>query len=90
MTSVIYKIRDKHTKLEYNGRSISVPKNGKIWNTLGKLRTFITISVNRGTDMSSWEIMEYSLDAPVVKGVNDVITPDTLMKMLSGTGNGRY
>ena len=67
-------------------------KSGKTWDTLGKLRAFITMHLPKypgtrygspGTDMSDWQVVEYKVIESDVKGIHDVIDPKNLVQLLS-------
>lgn len=91
---VYYKIRHKVSGLYSKGSSYSNAegtnsywsKNGKTWDTLGKLRAHITMhlpsSHNKGTDMSDWEVVEYQVTVAEVKGIRDVIDPKKFLDIL--------
>ena len=89
---IYYKIRNK-SKPELYRLSGTYPKwnkTGKVWETLGRLRSMITNCVSaqsRGfllNDFSDWEIVEYEVTEISVKDVHDVISPAALMKLLKG------
>lgn len=60
-------------------------KNGRVFPTLGLLRTFITntMKYSRSDSLSNWEIVEYVMEVKAVKDVHEVITPDKLVKLLT-------
>ena len=89
----IYKIRHKVTgKFSKGGYYVSADgtygwtdKGGKIWDTIGKLRSHITVHMDRysgGTDMSEWEVLEYKLTAANVQGIHEVIDPKKIINLL--------
>ena len=63
-------------------------KEGRIFTTLGKLRTFLTnvMSADDRSDrngrISDWEVVELEMIVKEVKGIHEVITAKTLKKIL--------
>jgi hypothetical protein len=88
---IIYKIRNKNnSELYLKGTPTynSWDKDGRIFQTLGKLRTFLTNSLNmdskRGTNkIGDWEVIEFELIEQSAKGVHEMIKPAQLIKMLT-------
>lgn len=97
-TTVYYKIRHKVTGKFSKGSSYSnaegtniywSEKGGKVWDTLGKLRSHITMhlpkgSYKSGTDMSDWEVIEFHVSVKEVKNIKDVIDPKKMLEWLKG------
>lgn len=83
---IYYKIRNKRTGLYHKGGSYNVwNKSGKTWDTLGKLRAMLTMTLNneyRSSDISDWEVIEFEVTEKAVKQVHEVIDPKKLMKFL--------
>lgn len=82
-----YKIRNKTTGLYHKGGVYcSWSKNGKTWDTLGKLRAMLTMNTPRpyvnGQDMSDWEIIEYEVIEKCVKMPHEVMDPKKLIEIL--------
>lgn len=64
-------------------------KSGKTWDTLGKLRSMITMIMNSGReDLDDWQIIEYRVEVESVKSVSDVITQEKLVDLLKRNKNG--
>jgi len=87
MTKKIYKIRNKHNKELYRlaGAPNRWNKSGKIWDTLGKMRSMITNFVKyeyRREELHHWEIVEYEMIEVSVKPVHEVMSAETLKKLL--------
>lgn len=66
---------------------LSHDKTGRIFQTLGKLRTFLTSVMNADarmerSRMSDWEIVELEMIVKEVKGVHEVITAKKLKELL--------
>ena len=94
-TNVYYKIRHRVTGKWSKGSSYSnaegnnswwTSKGGKSWDTLGKLRSHITMHLpttwRKGTDMSDWEVVEYTVSVKEVKNIKDVIDPKKFIEIL--------
>lgn len=86
---IVYKIRSKaNNEMFLNGTPTynSWNKSGRIFQTMGKLRTFLTSAIARtahNRDISNWEIVEIEMVEKSVKGVHEVVTPKTLVKILT-------
>jgi hypothetical protein len=91
---IIYKIRHKETGKflkgtptyhSYDNAYHSYDNDGRIFQTLGELRSFLTAILKyehtRGR-VAVWDIIEYELTENSVKGVHEVIKPEQLIKML--------
>ena len=60
-------------------------KQGKVYDTLGKLRAVITSAMNsqyRQAQISNWQIVEIEVRDVAVLEVNDVIDPKKLVEWL--------
>ena len=84
---IYYKIRNKNTGLFHKGGVYEVwSKNGKVWDTLSKLRAMLTMNTpgpyNRGKDMSDWEIIEYEVIEKCVKLPHEVMDPKKTLEIL--------
>jgi hypothetical protein len=82
---IIYKIRNTVTGNYLTGTPTyhSWDKDGRIFLTLGKLRTFLTIILKAKRAVSNWEIVELELTEQSVKGVHEIIKPEQLIKLLT-------
>lgn len=82
-----YKIRSRSNPDKYRLSGVYNRWNssGKTWDTLGKLRSAITLVMNssRGEDISDWDIVEYEVSEVSVKHVYDVIDPKKIDKILA-------
>jgi hypothetical protein len=83
-----YKIRNKNdpTKYRLGGIDPKWNKSGKTWDTLGKLRSMITMKINTKSsteDLSDWEIVEYKVTEVAAKPVHEVISHKNLLTMLT-------
>lgn len=90
---IFYKIRNKNTGQFSAGGTrnrktgdVSWSKQGKTWDTLGKLRNHLNQHLGDAyrsqTDMSHWEVVEYHADEPVAKEVYEVLDPKKIVEML--------
>lgn len=68
---------------------LSYDKVGRIFQTLGKLRAFLTSVMNssdssyhKRADISDWEIVELEFVEKNVKGVHEVITAKKLKELI--------
>ena len=83
-TLTYYKIRSKKHPELYRMSNGSWNTSGKVYDTLGKLRTLITTKINSYSEHSrreiaDWEIVEYEVQVKAVKQVHEVITPQRMM-----------
>lgn len=90
---IFYKIRNKNTGLFSKGGmgdrktgEVEWTKQGKTWDTLGKLRSHLTQHLGdkwrKRTDMSDWEVIEYHVVEQPAKGVHEVLDPKKIVEML--------
>jgi hypothetical protein len=85
--ATVYKVRNKNTGLyskggSYNGWSAQ----GKTFDTLGKLRSFITRSLNSNYArqfVPEFEIEEYEVRHTSTKQVHEIIDPKKLFGMIA-------
>jgi hypothetical protein len=89
--TVYYKIRYKDDPEKYvKGTPYyqSYDKTGRIFQTLGQLRTFLTGVMNadgRSAErnrVSEWEVVELEMVVKEVKGVHEVLTSKKIKEML--------
>jgi hypothetical protein len=85
--TLMYKIRlvsDPESYLKGTPKYHSYDKNGRLFKTLGELRTFLSGVITRyhTLNIADWEIVEIELIHKEIKSVNDVITAKTLIKLL--------
>lgn len=87
-TSMIYyKIRKKGHPDLFRTKDGYWNKSGKVYDTLGKLRTTITLSMNSSyssvcEQVNDWEIVEFEVVEKEVKQVHEVIKPERLVELL--------
>ena len=87
MNLTYYKIRSKTDPELFRKADGSWNKSGKVYDTLGKLRTTITLNMNSYNDyirkqVQDWEIVEYEVRVKEVKQLIDVIKPDKVWNLL--------
>lgn len=94
--TVMYKLRYKdNPELFVKGTPayLSYDKSGRIFQTLGQLRTFLTsimsaddrinrIDKTNRNRLSLWDVVEFEMVVKEVKHVNDVITKKKLIELL--------
>lgn len=85
-TVIYYKIRSKSNPEMFHKGGIyeNWSKNGKVWATLGQLRSMLTMNMTHynPTDMSDWEIIEYEVTEKSVKAVHELVSQKRLIEML--------
>jgi len=91
---IFYKIRNKNTGEFSKGGSrqrhtgdVEWSKQGKTWDTLGKLRSHLTQfhlgdNYHKQTDMSHWEVVEYHVVEQPAKGIHEILDPKKIVEML--------
>ena len=82
---IVYKIRNKNNReLFLSGTPTyhSWDKAGRLFQTIGKLRAFLTNSLKGSANIGNWDIVEYELTENSCKGVHEMIKPEQLIKML--------
>lgn len=94
MPVTFYKIRHKRTGLyskggtyvNADGNNSFWTKNGKTWDSIGKLRAHITSHLgdeySPGTNMSDWEVHEYNCAPTSVKDIHEIVKPEKLIQLL--------
>ena len=83
-----YKIRNKHDPTQFHKGGIydQWSKTGKVWTTLGALRSFLTTTLQnerRTRQISNWEIIELDIPEGKVRDLHELIKPEQLIKMLT-------
>lgn len=83
---IVYKIRNKNNPDKFLSGTPTYhnwDKTGRMFQTIGKLRTFLTHSLKSNRNMGEWDIVEYELVEQSAKGVHEMIKPEQLIKMLT-------
>jgi hypothetical protein len=84
---IVYKIRNKNNPgqfLKGTPTYHSWCKDGRIFPTLGKLRSFLTNSLKHDrVNVGIWEVVEIELVELSAKGVHEMIKPEQLIKILT-------
>lgn len=86
-TVIYYKIRNKSRPEWYHKGGIynQWTKTGKVWPTLGQLRSMITMNMAESSgaaEMANWEIVEYEIKEVAVKSVHEVVSAKKLVELL--------
>jgi hypothetical protein len=84
---IYYKIRSKTNPDLFRKADGTWNKSGKVYDTLGKLRTTITLNMNSYSEyvrdkVKDWEIVEYEVSVKSVKHLADVIDPKKIFELL--------
>lgn len=87
MTMTYYKIRKKSDPTQFRKADGTWNTAGKVYDTLGKLRSTITLNMNSHSDyvrerVKDWEIVEYEVRVKEVKHLADVIDPKKIFELL--------
>ena len=87
MTMTYYKIRSKSNPHLFRKADGSWNTSGKVYDTLGKLRSTITLNMNSYSEytrekVKDWEIVEFEVREVAVKHLADVIDPKKLFELL--------
>lgn len=82
-----YKIRKKSHPELFRKADGTWNKSGKVYDTLGKLRTIITLTMNNSygsvrEQVDDWEIVEFEVIEKEVKQVHEIIKPERLVELL--------
>lgn len=83
---IVYKIRNKNNPEKFlTGTPTyhSWDKTGRMFQTIGKLRTFLTNSIKASKNIGEWDVVEYELAEVSSKGVHEMVKPEQLIKMLT-------
>lgn len=85
---IYYKIQSKSNPDMYiKGTPVyhSYDKSGRVFQTIGALRTFLTNVLNntyRRADFDNWQIVEYEMTPRDTKQIHEVIKPEKIVAML--------
>lgn len=84
---IYYKIRSKKNPEMFRKADGTWNGSGKVYDTLGKLRSTITLNMNSSSDytrkqVQDWEIVEYEVQVKAVKHLADIIDPKKLFELL--------
>ena len=82
-----YKIRSKKEPELYRLADGRWNKSGKVYDTLGKLRSVITTHMNSTSDyhrakIQDWEIVEFEVRVREVKQLIDIVKPEKVWDLL--------
>lgn len=87
MNLTYYKIRKKSDPSQFRKADGGWNTAGKVYDTLGKLRTVITQHMNSHSDyhrnqIHNWEIVEYEVRVKEVKQLIDIVKPERVWDLL--------
>lgn len=86
---IYYKIRSKKNPELFRKADGSWNGSGKVYDTLGKLRSVITYHMNSYNShmrdrLNDWEIVEYEVRVREVKQLHEIVDPKKIWGLLSG------
>lgn len=84
---IYYKIRSKKNPELFRTSDGRWNTSGKVYDTLGKLRTLITTKIKSYSEHSrreiaDWEIVEYEVQVKEVKQIHEIITAQRMMEYI--------
>ena len=84
---IYYKIRKKSDPTQFRKADGSYNGSGKVYDTLGKLRSVITMHMNAGNEyyrnqLQDWEFVEYEVVEREVRQLIDVVDKKKVWEML--------
>ncbi len=87
MSLTYYKIRKKSDPELFRKADGTWNKSGKVYDTLGKLRSTITLKMNSYFDsvrdeIHDWEIVEFEVRVKEVKQLHEVVKPEKIVELL--------
>jgi len=86
--TVYYKIRRKSEPDQYvKGTPVyhSYDKSGRVFQSLGSLRTFITgimSSEYRRGKLEDWQVVSYTMQVQDIQEIHEVVKPEKLVQLL--------
>lgn len=89
--TTFYKIRNKENPDQFiKGTPVyhSYDKNGRVFQSLGALRTFISNVMSnsyKSARLNEWEIVEIHMVVGEVKQLHDIVKPEKIIKLLKAT-----
>lgn len=79
-----YKIRNKNNKELFRQANGTWSKDGKVYTTIGKLRSMLTSTIRGHGIPDDWEIVEFEVFEKSVKRPDEVLTRDRFLELLAG------
>lgn len=79
-----YKLRSRENPELFRKADGSFNGSGKVYDTLGKLRAFITQQIRYKGLPSDLEVVEYEVKEVSIKQLDEVITKDRLLELIDG------
>lgn len=85
--TVYYKIRKKSDPTQFRKADGTWNTAGKVYDTLGKLRTVISLKMNSHYNsirdqVHDWEFVEYEVQVKEVKQLIDIVKPEKVWEVL--------
>lgn len=83
-----YKIRKKSDPEQYlKGTPVyyGYDKSGRVFQSLGAVRTFLTNVLNsehRRSQLNDWQVVSYVMQLKDIQEIHDVVKPEKLIKLL--------
>jgi hypothetical protein len=86
-TLTYYKIRKKSDPTQFRKSDGAWNTSGKVYDTLGKLRTVITLHMNSRSEyhrsqIHDWEIVEFEVRVKEVRQLIDIVKPERVWNLL--------
>lgn len=80
-----YKLRSRTNPEMFRKADGSFNKTGKVYDTLGKLRSFLTTHIRYQKGLpADLEVVEYEVTEVSVKRLDEVITKDRFLELIDG------
>lgn len=83
---IYYKVRKKsNPELFHKGGSTTVlcwGKTGKVWTSIGSLRSFLTLNLTYQRDITEFEVIEFEVIERAIKPATDLIKPSKLVELM--------
>lgn len=80
-----YKLRSRTNPELFRKADGTFNKSGKVYDTLGKLRSFITQHIRNQNGLpADLEVVEYEVTEVSVKRLDEVITKDRFLELIDG------
>lgn len=80
-----YKLRSQKNPELFRKTDGSFNTSGKVYDTLGKLRSFLTTHIRNQKGLpADLEVVEYEVKEVSIKRLDEVITKDRLLELIDG------
>jgi hypothetical protein len=82
---IYYKLRSRSNPELFRKADGSFNKSGKVYDTIGKLRSFLTHEIRSSKGLpTDLEVVEYEVKELSVKRLDQLITKDRLLELIDG------